>query len=218
MSLPTLQDKTTRMTERCRLFVLNGHIALLLVMRHTLILNLSHKNKPKQNVLVNQPCIHSEIGGDVKACRLVVRLLLFAYAVNLCISIIYIYRAHQFLESESAHQTRLLSMFTTALNNQNLPIKNMSMVTKSIAIELFTLGLDEVYYVNLTGEMKRLEPTRYDKVERLFRVSRQREVTEYIQNQLWLNAFLTMVIVVLAILVKKFRNEHHVRLKSSLNQ
>ncbi|MGF1908601.1 hypothetical protein L4C38_04050 [Vibrio kasasachensis] len=109
-------------------------------------------------------------------------------------------------------------MFTTALNNQNLPIKNMSMVTKSIAIELFTLGLDEVYYVNLTGEMKRLEPTRYDKVERLFRVSRQREVTEYIQNQLWLNAFLTMVIVVLAILVKKFRNEHHVRLKSSLNQ
>ena len=147
----------------------------------------------------------------MKACRLVVRLLLFAYAVNLSISTFYIYRGHQLLEAESAHQNRLLSMFTTALNNQNLPIKKMSLVTKSIATELFTVGLNEVYYVNLTGEIKRFEPTRYDKVERLFRVSRQREVIEYIQNQLWLNAFFTMAIVVLAILGKKFRNEHHVR-------
>lgn len=110
-----------------------------------------------------------------------------------------------FLESEAKHEKRLLSVYDQALENKDLSHENLSMVTKSIATELFTLGFDNVNYFNLDGGEVRFEPSQYDKVERLFRLNQIKEAKEYIQHQLLLNGVYTIIILVLGFGLKKFK-------------
>ncbi|HAS8529061.1 TPA: hypothetical protein I7769_21570 [Vibrio vulnificus] len=137
--------------------------------------------------------------------NVVIRVLLLVYMSNLCVSAFYLFETHQFLESEAKHEKRLLSVYDQALENKDLSHENLSMVTKSIATELFTLGFDNVNYFNLDGGEVRFEPSQYDKVERLFRLNQIKEAKEYIQHQLLLNGVYTIIILVLGFGLKKFK-------------
>ncbi len=132
-------------------------------------------------------------------------LLVAALTVNLCISSFSIFQLYRYLELQDSNWQKSVHFYTEARNNTQISVQERTAVTKLIAKELFILGYDGAYYVDINGKEKLFKPTEdHREARKLSFQSRQTSIA-YIYEQLWLNALYVTLLLVIAIIKSKFQ-------------
>ncbi|KLV04104.1 hypothetical protein ABT56_15970 [Photobacterium aquae] len=135
-------------------------------------------------------------------------LLLLVLLVSFCISGISIFKTQQYIELLT-NKEQAFSLYDKARNNPKASPQDLTRATKLISAELYLLGVDKVYYIDLLGNEILFEPTEADEKQRKLRLVEKNKARHYIKRHLWQNALFMTLLFVYFLFYKRRKNAYN---------